>query len=513
MGNAVDLSPISENIRKVLEQYQASIATVDTFAGEVSVEWDLNSSTTPMGQLAFFIEFMKSGDLLTPWVNECPLELISNNAPSKLDVLGTVLLSVLSGHKRYAHVTAIRNDGVTPQLLGMSKIVSEDSVRRNLKRIDEATGDIWMQEHLSKCYAPLLSIPWILDMDTTVKTLYGKQEGAVVGYNPHKPGRPAHTYHTYSIANLRLILDVEVQAGNHGSASHSAPGLWGILDKLPVGSKPAFIRGDCAFGIDGIMCEAELRHQEYLFKLKQTKKVKTLIEQLMRINDWVDAGQGWEGIDSTVMLTGWKIERRVIVLRKRISTNIGVLSENPETNQLEFNLGSINDKTIVYEYAVLITSLKDGIVTISQHYRDRADCENIFDEMKNQWGWGGFTTQDLHRCKLIARIVALIYNWWNIFVRLAEPDKHLEAITSRPLLLNSIGKQTNESGKTKITICSMYGNIGKVKLLLGRITSFFNELKSFAEQLTSEQRWHRILSKAVFKYLDGKQLAPPICVT
>ena len=63
MGNAVDLSPISENIRKVLEQYQASIATVDTFAGEVSVEWDLNSSTTPMGQLAFFIEFMKSGDL------------------------------------------------------------------------------------------------------------------------------------------------------------------------------------------------------------------------------------------------------------------------------------------------------------------------------------------------------------------------------------------------------------------------------------------------------------------
>ena len=74
-------------------------------------------------------------------------------------------------YKRYAHVTAIRNDGVTPQLLGMSKIVSEDSVRRNLKRIDEATGDIWMQEHLSKCYAPLLSIPRILDMDTTVKTL------------------------------------------------------------------------------------------------------------------------------------------------------------------------------------------------------------------------------------------------------------------------------------------------------------------------------------------------------
>jgi hypothetical protein len=31
-------------------------------------------------------------------------------------------------------------------------------------------------------------------------------------------------------------------------------------------------------------------------------------------------------------------------------------------------------------------------------YRDRGDAENVFDELKNQWGWGGFTTQDLKRC-------------------------------------------------------------------------------------------------------------------
>jgi hypothetical protein len=29
-----------------------------------------------------------------------------------------------------------------------------------------------------------------------VKTLYGEQEGAEIGYNPHKPGRPSHAYHT-----------------------------------------------------------------------------------------------------------------------------------------------------------------------------------------------------------------------------------------------------------------------------------------------------------------------------
>jgi len=87
-----------------------------------------------------------------------------------------------------------------------------------------------------------------------------------------------------------------------------------------------------------------------------------------------------------------------------------------------------------YEYSVLVTSLEDELVTVVQYYRDRADCENVFDEIKNQWGWGGFITQDIKNCRFITRIIALVYNGWNLFVRLAHPEKHYKAITSRPLL-------------------------------------------------------------------------------
>jgi hypothetical protein len=76
-----------------------------------------------------------------------------------------VLLSVLAGHRRYTHITALRCDPVNPPLLGMRKVVSEDSVRRGLAKIGEAKGLPWLQNHLDYCTTPLLSEPWVLDMD------------------------------------------------------------------------------------------------------------------------------------------------------------------------------------------------------------------------------------------------------------------------------------------------------------------------------------------------------------
>jgi hypothetical protein len=186
----------------------------DTFDGKIHIEWDPQAQVTPLGQLPFFIQYLKMGHLFEPWVEECPLVYTSNNAPKKVNILGSLLLSILSGHTRYAHITSLMGDSVNAKLLGMTKVVSDDCVRRALLKIEEQDGIRWLQEHLYYCYSPLLSQPWILDMDVTVKPLYGKQEGAVVGYNPHKPGRPSYTYHTYLMANLRLVLEVEVQAGN-----------------------------------------------------------------------------------------------------------------------------------------------------------------------------------------------------------------------------------------------------------------------------------------------------------
>ena len=76
---------------------------------------------------------------------------------------------------------------------------------------------------------------------------------------------------------------------------------------------------------------------------------------------------------------------------------------------------------------MLVTNAQYDIAAIGQLYRDRCDCENGFDELKNQWGWGGFTTQDMHRSQVTARAVALVYNWWSWYVRAANPQARRDA--------------------------------------------------------------------------------------
>ena len=276
----------------VFTKRKISALVADTFDGKIHIEWDPQAQVTPLGQLPFFIQFLKMGHLFQPWVDECPLHYTSNNAPKKVDVLGSFLLSILSGHTRYTHMTSLMTDSVNAKLLGMSKVVSDDCARRALQKIDEDKGVRWLQESLYYCYTPLLSQPWILDSDVTVKPLYGKQEGAVIGYNPHKPGRPSHTFHTYMIANLRLILEVEVQAGNQSASSYSAPGLWSLLDRLPKTHEPQFIRGDCDWGNEDIMAEAESRGIDYLFKLRQSKYVKQLILEHHCKSGWERTTEG-----------------------------------------------------------------------------------------------------------------------------------------------------------------------------------------------------------------------------
>lgn len=84
------------------------------------------------------------------------------------------------------------------QALGMNEVVSENTLRRALERIDEAVSVAWVRPSLTHSVREVLEKPWVLHIGASIKPLYGHQEGAEIGCNPSKPMRPSHVLHTSS---------------------------------------------------------------------------------------------------------------------------------------------------------------------------------------------------------------------------------------------------------------------------------------------------------------------------
>lgn len=163
-----------------------------------------------------------------------------------------------------------------------------------------------------------------------------------------------------------------------------------------------------------------------------------------------------------------------------------------------------------YEYFVLVTNLPHEIRTLAQLYRDRGDSENTFDELKNQWGWGGFTTQDLKRCRFNAMAVALFYNGWSLFVRLANPKARLEAITRRPFLLSGVARKTRHAGQQHLVISHSHRYAHLAQAMLRRVSRLLQEWAAItAERLNPEAVWQRVCEFLTTTLTGVNWLKPP----
>ncbi|HEY9247707.1 MAG: transposase [Verrucomicrobiota bacterium] len=470
-----------------------------------------------LGALVFFTQYLAATGAFDALIADTPLRYASNRAHTPRDVLGTLLLGMLSGHYRYAHLAALRGDDIAPRLLGLDAIVSEDCVRRALRRIDANEGRDWLRRHLDQSCHAFLDAKWVLDIDATIKPVYGRQEGATHGYNPHKPGRPSHAYHTYWIASLRLCLDVEVHPGDKSAAGHGFDGLWSLIDRLPAARRPHLLRGDCAYGQEALLCEAERRGLNYLCKLRRTAKARGLVADLERATTtgWTDAGQGWQGAEGHLRLHGWSRTRRVLVLRRRLNDQ-----KHPRARrrlareQARHGLFlSVPDaaacEPVIYEHQILVTNLPYEILTLAALYRERGDAENPFDELKNQWSWSGFTTHDLRSCQHAARLAALAYNWWTLYHRLLQPGQHHEAVSTRPRLLFGAARQSEHAGQRRLDVRLSHAEAPRLQEIIKQLAKWLQTLLRSAEQWTAPQRWSQIAKRILQDNFPASGPEPP----
>ena len=498
---------------------------IPAYGGRLDVKWDPGTKVTPSGGLAYFAVFLKVTGFFDSLCSDFPVDYRSNNSSSRRDIVGTIVLAILFGKDRYVQINALRNDTASMELLGLRKIVSEDTVRRSLRDADGKALDAWLSRHEHEVVDSMLRFAYVIDIDNTVKPIFGHQEGAELGYNPQKPGRPSHNYHTFFIGSARITLGVDVLPGKQHSGVCGMRSLWAFLDATPRRLWPYLLRGDVGYGSDGIMSEAEARGLPYLFKIKRTGLAKELFAFLSKDDGWTDCGCGWEGREHRIRLSTWKLARRCIFIRRPNVPKVAAIplertqlpapdGANPAPakgpKHLEFDFAK-DRKGREWDYCILVTNEeKLDLTALSQLYRDRGDCENNFDEFKNQWGWSGFTTKQLKPCKAMARLIAIVANLWNVFVRLADPDAHREPVTSRPAFLNIIGRIVMNGGRRVIHLTSTHAEADAIRASLCLIGKFLEWVNSIAEQLNPETTWTLVLAYAFRKLLRLKPSRGPI---
>ena len=282
------------------------------------------------------------------------------------------------------------------------------------------------------------------------------------------------------------------------------PRLGAFLDERKPDRQPKLLRGDAHGGTEQAMLGAEQRSLDYLFRLRQTTGVKRLIARLFASDDWAPAGQGWPGVRGELPLPGWSRSRKVIVWRRQVRDSLAFdESAGQQPRQLSLGRTEVVEGGILYEYAVRATSLEEKLEVIAQLYRDRGDAENNFDERKNPSGWTGSTTRDLKRSRVMAGVMALVYNGWGLFTRLTAGGKG-EAITTRPLLLHGLARRTRHGRRTTLTITSSHAKARQRRTALETASGFLKRLAATAEQLGSPTRWRLILSWIFRDFLDGR---------
>ncbi|MBC8278019.1 MAG: IS1380 family transposase [FCB group bacterium] len=340
-------------------------------------------------------------------------------------IVTILLMAIIQGAKHVSHILQLSHDqGLrklwdwvsfpvettvvrTLNLFGQSQVVKIADLNQNLRQ------QVWNRKWLGKV---------TLDLDSTVKTVYGHQEGAEKGYNHVHPGKRSYHPLIAFIAETGEALLGWLRPGDTFSANGSVEFIKEALSRLPKQVWKVVIRADAAFFSHDFLCYLESLGHHYVVKVK-TKRWKIWAEQN---GNWRQSGHHRWTAKFKAKLPGWKHERTFIAVR--------IFKEYAEDD--------LFGKAPVYDYQLWVTDLPLSANQLELFYNQRATCENLIDVGKNQVGWCGMLTKRFWTNDLIFQLALLAYNllvWFKM--RFLPPEMQgQETETIRSWLIKTAGQ-------------------------------------------------------------------------
>jgi hypothetical protein len=296
----------------------------------------------------------------------------------RLDTTLRLLLDAhFAGVERIYHFAEFETEPLLCEQMGVSRLCDLTTLYRDLRRFEDpqllrALQDV-LQEVVVESLAGQDRV--VLDIDSTVETLYGEQEGAAPGPNPHKRGRVS--YHPL-IARDRisdLIVHHLLRTGDTGTASDIKPFLHRTIDIVSRGGKSRTLlaRLDSGFESDDALGVLERRGVGYVVKMRATYEVARFASTQLCWKPIETPGEGRvEAASFQWRRKAWREERRVVAVRRL---------------DMDKEQGRLFDEDR-WSYHLYVTNLDWPPEEVARFYDKRADVERTICELKNDLAIG-----------------------------------------------------------------------------------------------------------------------------
>lgn len=378
------------------------------------------------------------------------------------EIIESFMMSVILGAGSCSGASQISYDEVLKEIFQWEKgMPSQSTLSRFFPKYTQQKSDEIFSDLNQWWFNELGYTNLTLDVDSTVITRFGHQEGAEKGYNPKRKGRKSHHPIIAFLAEPKMIANAWMRTGDSASSTEFKEFLDNTFTMVPRESI-GLLRGDSGFCSNNILKYLEKIELKYIIAMPMKSG---LVDRILEAKKWVSSER--QGVDLCSFLykaRGWSKYRRIVVVRKDVEKlpNCGGKT-----------LFSQQDDYLRYRYSAFVTTSEYSDQLVWLTYRHRAEAENQIKELKYDYGIEGFCFHDMDATEFAFRWVMVAYNLMSYIRNAIVVSKVKHTLSTLRYNCIAIGAYLVTSGRQKKLMLAVNGKKRDY------IDSLFHKISSF----------------------------------
>jgi hypothetical protein len=329
-----------------------------------------------------------------------------NQDYSSSQMLLALVYPIVLGLDRIETASLLHSDGTFQFLTGLQSFPDPQTLRRFLLN---APADLREQLHRvnDRLLQRFIHLPehrsrLLFDLDSTVVTTFGHQEGAEVGYNPRHRGKRSYDPLLCVEANSSFLWDVELRRGDAGTWAGSEELLACCFLSSPSDIREFRARADAGFGYGPVLDVLDTRLAQYCVVARMSRSLKRALKGLR----YEAMNPHWEIAEFEHRPHDWPHARRCIVARKKIKES------DPEPSLFTLE---------PYVYRAWHTNMPLTPAGVWHFYDGRAGMERRIREIRDDYTLRKIPTRAFAANALYLEVIRLAYNLVTAFQRTCLP--------------------------------------------------------------------------------------------